>query len=702
MTSFDILQIAACGIGLVSAGIILIWRRFGAPSWLLSGFLLFSSAASVIQAMTDGDLNFRLAIIFLILACSSGLLFTWSVDRPDYRKELAKRLRLVLWILIPIPFLAVALMLVRSPLDETVLPIGFVALGPAGYLASLYLLVVSVMALASLEQTVRMVDESVRWEIKFLILGMAGSYASVIFIASKVLLYSFRYALLPQDALYVFTFIYPLSCLLIIVSWRRSSGQHVIHVSQSFIYSSITLLAVGIYLIASSLLARWISQWGTPGIQTEAIVFLLSIVALAATLLTTQFRHRTRLWIRRNIFAGRYDYRHYWMEAVEKVHWEEDPQKTATALVQIVQKAIGSIDISVWLRQWNPNRIALLSRSGDVGNLDSVEADEIIEKLVDKSEPFPAANLEKTPDSKQLRLFMERTKAAILVPLVSSNRIVGILTVGSDRSGHHFDSETRDFLGVLGNHAASEFHKYELLSTLVETREMEAFKSFSTFLLHDLKNYASTLSLIARNAERYHENPDFQRDAFHSIFDTAEKMKRLCNTLRSFSTTLAANKKLEDLNHIVHAVTKEFETNLMRSFRLDLAEIPLVNLDAEEVRGIIQNLLLNAHQASASDGKIVLRTRSENGAVVFSVEDHGTGMPKEFMEKGLFQPFRTMKSDGLGIGLFQCKKVVEAHGGTIGVESVEGVGTTVWVRFPGVEIKLNAEGAEGAEDAERV
>jgi hypothetical protein len=136
-------------------------------------------------------------------------------------------------------------------------------------------------------------------------LFLAGSYATVIFVASKVLLYPFWYALLPQDALYIFTFIFPLSCLLVLVSWRRSSGRHVIQVSQNFIYSSITLLSVGIYLITSGLIARWVSQWGTPGIQTEAIVFLLSIMALGAVLLTTRFRPRARLWIRRNIFPGK-------------------------------------------------------------------------------------------------------------------------------------------------------------------------------------------------------------------------------------------------------------------------------------------------------------------------------------------------------------------------------------------------------------
>jgi len=690
----DLVQIAATMIGLASAAIVLLWRRFGAPSWLLSAFLLFSAATPAFQAISDGDLHFRLAISFLILACPCGLLFAWSVDRPNYRQALTGKRRLVLGILLPVPFLLAALSLLRPALDTMMLPGGFVALGPGGYLSSLYLLVVSVMALASLEQTVRVVDESVRWEIKFLILGMAGFYATVIFVASKVLLYSFQYALLPQDALYIFTFIFPLSCLLVLVSWRRSSGRLVIQVSQSFIYSSITLLAVGIYLIASSLIARWVSQWGTPGIQIEAIVFLLSIIALAAILLTTQFRHRMRLWIRRNIFAGRYDYRHYWMEAVEKVRWEDDPKQTASALSQIVQKALGSIDVSVWLRQWNPNRLVLLCRSGNVGDHNSAEARDIIEKLVDVSEPVVEADLQKSPDSAELRDFMARTRAAILVPLVSSNRIVGILTVGSDRSGHHFDRESLEFLGVLGNHAASEFHKYELLATLVEAKEMQAFNSFSTFLLHDLKNFASTLSLIARNAERHHGNPDFQRDAFHSVLDTAEKMKRLCNTLRSFSTSLAANRKLEDLNKIVRAAAGELETTLARSLQLDLEEIPSVNLDVEEFRRVIQNLLLNAHQATAADGKIVLRTRYENGAVAFSVEDNGKGMPAEFLEKDLFQPFRTMKSDGLGVGLFQCKKIIEAHGGTISVESVEGKGTTVCVRLPEGKENLNAEGAD--------
>src|SRR5262249_34122448 len=153
-------------------------------------------------------------------------------------------------------------------------------------------------------------------------------------------------------------------------------------------------------------------------------------------------------------------------------------------------------------------------------------------------------------------------------------RLVGMLTVGADRSGRRFDREAREFLRVLAVHAANEFHKSELLESVVQTREAKAFQTFSTFLLHDLKNFASTLSLIANNAVRHHENPDFQLDAFKSILDTAEKMKRLCNGLRSFSTTLAAHKKMDDLNGIVNDLVGALEPSLSVRVKLDLAALP--------------------------------------------------------------------------------------------------------------------------------
>src|SRR5262245_7214417 len=119
-------------------------------------------------------------------------------------------------------------------------------------------------------------------------------------------------------------------------------------------------------------------------------------------------------------------------------------------------------------------------------------------------EPYPIHELRSDSDYGWPADFLKQAKASLLVPLISSDRLIGVMTVGADRSGKPFEFEAREFLKVLAVHSANEFHKSELLATLVAAKEAEAFRAFSTFLLHDLKNFASTLSLIAKNAVRYH------------------------------------------------------------------------------------------------------------------------------------------------------------------------------------------------------
>ena len=233
----------------------------------------------------------------------------------------------------------------------------------------------------------------------------------------------------------------------------------------------------------------------------------------------------------------------------------------------------------------------------------------------------------------------------------------------------------------MAGHAASEFHKSDLLATLVAAKEDEAFRSFSTFVLHDLKNFSSTLSLIAQNAGRYQNNPEFQEDAFQSVYDTAEKMKRLCNSLRTFSSALAANKKSEDLNQIVRRIADNLNAGLQEHLTLELSDIPPVTVDSEELERVLRNLLLNAREAISGNGAIIVRSARRDDRVEISVEDDGKGMSRDFIEKQLFQPFHTTKSGGLGIGLFQSKKIMEAHQGSIHVESEEGKGTKVTLAF---------------------
>ena len=692
MLNLVYVQWIALVIGLVTAALVFLFRRLGKSSWLIALFLIASSLSAgalalpdLLDSWTEGA-ALRLSFSLLVAAGPLGAMVSFTVGREGFSRYLHK------WrISILCMFLAALvgiLWMYRFPFPPGTqfLP-GEMALGLGGYACALYLVLVSIIVLANLEQTLRSAPEHVRWEIKFLLLGLAGAFASVIYIASKVLWFPVQAGFISLNSLRIFSLVFVVSCLLVLISWKRSTGRWRVSVSPSFVYSSITLVGVGIYLILSSALAHWAAEkqqaihLSDQGFSVEAALFLLMLLGLAVILLWTDLRHRIKHWIRRHLLAGNYDYRRYWLEASERVRSIDAPEVVGDALADIVQKAVGAIDVSVWLRLHKPARLKLVGMRGDVAFSPGAEATGVFEKLIDLEKPTPVKLLGEDAAKEPMPGFLTQTNASVIVPLQSGNRLVGLLTVGSDRSGQPYDWDALEFLGVLGQHVAGEFHKTDLLSTLVETKENEAFNAFSTFLLHDLKNFASTLSLITKNASRYQDDLNFQRDAFNSVSETAEKMKKLCNSLKAFSGK-AADKKLNNLNQIVQTVADNFSGDLGDRLVLDLAEIPPVLVDSEEMDRVLRNLMLNAREAISADGSIKVRTRSCDGQVEVAVEDNGCGMTAEYLEKKLFVPFHTTKSEGLGIGLYQTKKIMEAHNGTIRVESREGQGTVVRLLFP--------------------
>jgi signal transduction histidine kinase len=125
--------------------------------------------------------------------------------------------------------------------------------------------------------------------------------------------------------------------------------------------------------------------------------------------------------------------------------------------------------------------------------------------------------------------------------------------------------------------------------------------------------------------------------------------------------------------------------------------LPPLPIDEEQMRKVLENLLINASEAMGEGGRIRVAAGERDGWVELSVSDDGVGITREFMEKYLFKPFQTTKKQGMGIGLFHCKTIVEAHGGRIEVESEEGKGTTIRVMLP-VKGKGRMEGSKSGDE----
>jgi signal transduction histidine kinase len=192
------------------------------------------------------------------------------------------------------------------------------------------------------------------------------------------------------------------------------------------------------------------------------------------------------------------------------------------------------------------------------------------------------------------------------------------------------------------------------------------------------------LSLVTQNAERRGADPEFQRDGYRAMAETVKKMRAIIERLSDIRKDGNLRLTRMDLNGVVRDVVDHARLAANDGVRVsaELAPVPAIAADAEEVRRVVENLLLNAVEALAEHGEVRVRTAASNGSVSLEVSDDGPGVPESLLEAGLFTPFSTTKPHGLGIGLYQVKSILTAHGADIDVVSQQGRGTTVRVQFP--------------------
>jgi putative PEP-CTERM system histidine kinase len=270
------------------------------------------------------------------------------------------------------------------------------------------------------------------------------------------------------------------------------------------------------------------------------------------------------------------------------------------------------------------------------------------------------------------------------IPLVSSGELVGLLVLGDRVGGAAFLAEDLDLLKCLADQIAAGLRDRLLSEKLVRAKEMEAFQNMSAFLVHDLKNTASSLSLTLRNLPAHFDNPEFRQDALRALSKSVERVNELISRFTTLRRTVELHRDPADLNTVVASALRAIGPNPGINVRQSCQPLPHLLMDARQIESAIVNLVLNAREAIVNQGDIRIETSRQNGEAILAISDDGCGMSPEFVSNSLFQPFKTSKKNGLGIGMFQTKAIIEAHGGRIAVQSEPEKGTTfrVWLPIP--------------------
>jgi signal transduction histidine kinase len=208
--------------------------------------------------------------------------------------------------------------------------------------------------------------------------------------------------------------------------------------------------------------------------------------------------------------------------------------------------------------------------------------------------------------------------------------------------------------------------------------------------IHEIKNHLGTLSLNLQLLAEDFEKPETPRerralDRVTRLSGECSKLVELSNDFLRFARLRELHTKPITLDEVVSrmidflgptAAPRNIEINWFPA-----PDLPPVCIDADLFEQALLNLMLNAEQAMPNGGSLTLIGRCDGATVYLEVIDTGVGIAPEAMAK-LFRPFHTTKPDGSGLGLATTRKIVLAHGGTIGAQSEPGRGTKFTIALP--------------------
>ncbi len=236
----------------------------------------------------------------------------------------------------------------------------------------------------------------------------------------------------------------------------------------------------------------------------------------------------------------------------------------------------------------------------------------------------------------------------------------------------------------------------------LESERLNALTLLAAGVAHEIGNPLNSLDIhLQLLGRKLRKLPPGERKPLEEHLATARgEIQRLDGILKQFLHAVRPTlprRERQDLHAVLHETLRLLEPELeSRKIRveLDLAQgMPLAEIDGGQFQQVFYNLLRNAYQAlSGESGRIAIRSRFNDYEFVITMEDNGSGISPEHMG-AIFEPYRTTKSSGSGLGLLIVRRIIREHGGEIAIESEEDRGTRVIIHLPRAERTVRLLGA---------
>jgi putative PEP-CTERM system histidine kinase len=475
------------------------------------------------------------------------------------------------------------------------------------------------------------------------------------------------------------------------------TGRTKIRLSRTATFQSLSLVAIGGYLVAMVLVTSIIDAIASDYARMAQVIFVFgSSIAALFLLPSERFRAWFRVKLSKHLFQHRFDYRAEWLRFTDTIGRPSHDGasldiRIIQAVADITESPGGALLIPdesgqlVMQAKWNwkgaeiPGHAAsaelgqFFLKTGRITSLDTIRA-----------------TLNEAKESALIpEWLLGDASAWALVPLVHFERLAAIVILQRPVIDRTFDWEDFDLLRVVGRQLASYLAEARSQETLASVQQFDEFNRRFAFIMHDIKNLVSQLTLVTRNAERHAGNPEFQADMIATLKSSTARMNEMLARLSQHNKVRIEEPVAAEAGPMVQSVTdaKRLAHPIVIGGMLDL----FIVADPARLQQALSHLVQNAIEASPTTEPVCVMIKRVNDQGVIEIADKGHGMSTHFIRHSLFKPFSSTKPSGFGIGAFESQELIVAMNGRLEVTSREGEGTTFRIILPlarGSDVKI--------------
>ncbi len=551
------------------------------------------------------------------------------------------------------------------------------------YLASLLCIVVMLVMAWQLEAFWRQLPKSRVREYELVVVG--GLIVCVV--QGGVASYLVTYLELKSDILFLqAAFLLVAWILLLIGVVRHRLLSRKLFVSRKIVYSVVTPSLFSLYFLllgVTSLIVRfynypfrWVLLW---------LFFGAGAVGLAILVVSESMRQRLKFFVSTHFYAEKYEYRDEWLEFSRLLQNANTEAKVLNTLHQVLVETLYTKEIWIWA-------------GSEADGFELVVPDSIVDKescRLPGNDPVLChlrmqshLDLTSSTETESNRFnacvaSLPPPRPILFAPLIADGQLVGCIALGPEYTGGSYGQDDFDLLTAIGSQAASALIAVRLTEETARLRERRAMHNISAFLLHDVKNAASILSLVYVNAQEHMDDPEFRKDMLTAIGDALQRMDKVQASLGMLRDRVESVWREVILCLFLEELLVRFGRRLPGlDIGLDCPQGITLRTDTHLLETVFENLFLNAYEAGNGRCQVRIAVMPADEGIMISVTNNGPRIPEHLLPDQLFQRFVSDKPGGSGIGLWQARLVLQRLGATITADNPDAGGARFVIHLP--------------------